>query len=245
MSEEKTIETIRNYANRFNNTFVNFSGGMYSLVLLHLALRALGEVKAIYVDTTIAFPECTNYVKDICEELGADLTIIERKDINFWGFVKRRGFPHLRARWCMWEFKFVPLRLFNYSVGSNCLHLTGTTIGNSTERKKIYEVRGEYHFNYSTASYVLHPILNWDEEMAKRYIRKNGLTINPCYALYDQSGCYYCPYIRKEEYYIKLSKLKPKLFQNIVDAEITTSNNAAAIYLGKGKRLYISKLVDP
>jgi len=93
MGEEKTIEIIRDYSSDFKNIFVNFSGGRYSLVVLHLALRALGEVKAIYVDTTISLPECNEYVKEICSEWGVDLTILERKDTDFWRLVKKKGFP--------------------------------------------------------------------------------------------------------------------------------------------------------
>lgn len=244
MSEEKTIEKIREYSNKFNNVFINFSGGRYSLTVLHLALRALGEVKAIYVDTTISLPECNEYVKELCDEWGVDLTILERKDTDFWRLVRKKGFPFFNMRWCMEKFKFVPLRLFNKVKKLDCLHVTGTNKKESTMRNKIYDIRGIYHFNYNIGSYVLHPILNWSKDMIKEYIEKNDLPINPCYKIYGENGnCYYCPYIKRREYYLKLSRLHPDLFQNIVRAELAMRNKGSAIYLKRGKQLYISKLL--
>ena len=246
MSEEKTIETIRGYSDELNNTFVNFSGGRYSLVALHLALRAVGEVKAIYVDTTISLPECNEYVKELCDEWGVDLTILERKDTDFWRLVRKKGFPFFNARWCMEKFKFIPLRIFNKVNNLDCLHLTGINKEESKMRNKIYNLRGMYHFNYNIGSYVLHPILNWSKDMIEKYIEKNDLPINPCYTIYGENGnCYYCPYIKRREYYIKLSRLHPDLFQNIVNAELAMRNKGSAIYHRRGKRLYISKLVAP
>lgn len=244
MGTKKIVDRIRTWGGDGRNIYIDFSGGKYSLVLLHLAHRAFKKIKAVYVDTTQTIPECHEYVKRICDEWGTELTIIRRKDTDFWTLVRRRGFPHTRFRWCMKEMKSVPLKLFNESNGGNYLHLTGTNIGRSSERRKIYGIRGDYHFNYSIGSYVLHPILGWNEQMTDEYIRKHELPTNPCYSIYGQGGnCYYCPYIKSKEYYLKLAKFHPKLFDNIVKAEKNMRNKGAAIYLGKGKLLYASEIL--
>jgi len=136
MSVTETIDLIREYTDKDAETFVNFSGGRYSLVLLHLALRALGEAKAVYVDTTISLPECSEFVEEICDEWGVELRVIRREDVDFWEVVKRRGFPHRRFRWCMGEFKSIPLRLFSESFEGHVLHLAGTSMYESSLRKK-------------------------------------------------------------------------------------------------------------
>jgi 3'-phosphoadenosine 5'-phosphosulfate sulfotransferase (PAPS reductase)/FAD synthetase len=242
MSIEESITTIKKYANNFNEVFVDFSGGRYSSVLLDLVLKALGKAKAVYVDTTICLPECNNFVNEICENWGVELTVIKRRDVDFWELVKRRGFPHRRFRWCMKEFKSIPLRLFNKSFSGQVLHLVGTSMHESSFRKKIYSVRGMYHFNYSIGSYVLHPLLNWTEDMIYDYIEIHNIPLNPCYEKYYHSGnCYYCPHVSSITYYSRLAALRPDLFLKIVDAEKAMRKGGAAVYLGRGKLLHLSR----
>jgi 3'-phosphoadenosine 5'-phosphosulfate sulfotransferase (PAPS reductase)/FAD synthetase len=141
----------------------------------------------------------------------------------------------------MREFKSVPLRLFNEAFDGEILHLVGTSMYESSFRKKIYSVRGMYHYNYSIRSYVLHPMLNWTEDMIYDYIEAYGLRLNPCYEKYYHSGnCYYCPYITSLIYYCRLAELQPLLFSKIVEAEKEMRNKGAAIYLGKGRTLHLS-----
>jgi len=245
MSVAETIDLIREYTNKDTEAFVDFSGGRYSLVLLHLALRALGKAKAVYVDTTISLPECSEFVERICDEWGVELLVIRREDINFWELVKRRGFPHRRFRWCMEEFKSIPLRIFNESFEGHVLHLAGTSMYESSLRKKVYSIRGKYHYNYSIRCYVLHPMLKWTEEMVYDYIEAHDLQINPCYEKYYGSGnCYYCPFVASLTYYSRLAAYQPKLFSKIVEAEKAMRKGGAAIYLGRGKVLHRSKLVS-
>ena len=245
MSVNETINAIKKYASNFVETVVDFSGGRYSLVLLHLVLRALVKTKALYVNTTISLPECDDFVNEICNEWGVELIVVKRRDVDFWELVKRWGFPHRRFRWCMREFKSIPLRLFNESFDGEVLHLVGTSMYESSFRKKIYSVRGMYHFNYSIRSYVLHPMLKWTEDMVYDYIESHNLRLNPCYDKYYGSGnCYYCPYVTSLMYYSRLAGLQPRLFSKIVDAEKAMRNKGAAIYLGKGKTLHLSKFMS-
>jgi 3'-phosphoadenosine 5'-phosphosulfate sulfotransferase (PAPS reductase)/FAD synthetase len=222
---------------------VDFSGGKYSLVLLHLALRALRKVEAIYIDTTISLPECNEFVKEICNAWGIDLIVLKRKDTDFWSMVKKRGFPHRKFRWCMKEFKSIPLRLFNEIYEGKVLHIVGTSKYESTFRRKIYDVRGLYHYNYTIKSFCLHPLLEWTEDMIYAYLEKYKIPLNPCYKNYNNSGnCYYCPYITSLSYYSKLAALQPKLFANIIEAERAMKKGGGAIYLGKGKVLHLSRI---
>ena len=243
-STEKAINLIKDYASCNDNTVVDFSGGKCSSVLLHLASRALRDVKAVYVDTTISLPECNEYVEGVCDEWGVDLVTVKRADTDFWGIIRRRGFPTPRRRWCMKELKFIPLKLFNKSNGGDCLHLTGTMMSESTKRREVYSIRGILYFNYTIGSRVLQPLLSWNEKMLDKYIERHKISVNPCYALFGEGGnCYYCPHIRSRDYYLKLAKTHPKLFHKIVRGEKDLRSGGAAIYLGRGKLLYISRLL--
>jgi phosphoadenosine phosphosulfate reductase len=245
MSITTTLKTIQKYSNNGMDIVVNFSGGRYSLVLLHLVLRALGKAKVVYVDTTISLPECNEFVTEICDCWGVDLIVLKRKDVDFWDLVKRRGFPHHRFRWCMKEFKSVPLRLFSESFDGKLLHIVGTSKHESSFRKKVYDIRGMYHYNYSIKAFCLHPLLDWTEEMVYKYLEDHHIPLNPCYEKYYGSGnCYYCPFISSLLYYSKLASLQPKLFAKIVEAEKAMRKGGGAIYLGKGKVLHLGKLAS-
>lgn len=243
MDTKEIIQQLRDYSEHFDNIFINFSGGKDSLIILHLATKALKEVQVVYVDTTMAFPECNEYVRKLCDEWGVELLVLKRRDTDFWGLVERWGFPHTRFRWCMQEMKSLPLMFFNLVRNEQNLHVTGTTIGKSSVRREVYSIREMYYFNQKIGSYVFHPILDWDERTAERYRERYKLPMNPCYSIYGQGGnCYYCPYIKSKEYYLKLAKLHPELFRNIVEAEKRMRHGGAAIYLKKGEVLHLSKL---
>jgi len=243
MSIDESLNLMHKYANNGLEPVVDFSGGRYSLVLLHLASKIFKQVTAVYVDTTISLPECDEFVKDTCDDWGIDLKILKRKDLDFWGLVKRWGFPGRRIRWCMKEFKSLPLRLYNESKGGDILHIVGTSMYESSTRRRVYSVRGKYHYNFSVNSFSLLPLMKWTEEMIYEYLDKNNLQINPCYEKYYGSGnCYYCPFITSLTYYKRLLDLQPKLFAKIVDAEKSMKNKGGAIYKGKGKVLHLSKL---
>lgn len=244
MSTTTALKIIKKYTNNNENVFIDFSGGRYSIVLLHLALKALKKITAIYVDTTISLPECNEFVNEVCDAWGIDLIILKRRDVDFWELVKRRGFPHRRFRWCMKEFKSIPLRLFNQTFNDEVLHLTGTSKYESSFRKKVYDIRGYYHYNYSIHSFVLHPLLDWTESMIYDYIEKFNLPLNPCYEKYYSSGnCYYCPFIGSLLYYLRLANLQPKLFSKIIEAEKAMKKGGGAIYLGKGRVLYLGEVI--
>jgi len=88
-------------------------------------------------------------------------------------------------------------------------------------------------------------MLKWTEDMVYDYIEAHKLRMNPCYEKYYGSGnCYYCPFVASLMYYSRLAAHQPKLFSKIVEAEKAMRKGGAAIYLGRGKVLHLSKLVS-
>ena len=62
----KTKQRIREYYNHFaGKVYVSFSGGKDSTVLLDIVRQEFPEVKAVYVDTGLEFPEIKQFIKTI------------------------------------------------------------------------------------------------------------------------------------------------------------------------------------
>lgn len=70
-----------------NNVYVSFSGGKDSTVLLHLVRGLFPEVKAMFVDTGLEYPEIKQFVKSI------DNVDIIRPDKIFNQVIEEYGFP--------------------------------------------------------------------------------------------------------------------------------------------------------
>jgi 3'-phosphoadenosine 5'-phosphosulfate sulfotransferase (PAPS reductase)/FAD synthetase len=241
--EQQTLETITHYAGRHEEIYVDISGGRYSTVLLDLASRATDNVTALYVDTTQSLPECTQFVKWLCEDLCVDLAILKRADTTMFQLIEQWGFPRRNLRWCMEEFKSRPIELFNTSRMGKLLHLVGVSMFESTIRMKIYATRGEYYFNRHIGSYVLNPLLRWKEQDILDYMKRNRLPENQSYMELGQAGnCFYCPFIVDRGYYMRLARLRPERFTEIVEAEEKMRNGGAAIYVPGGEKVHVSTL---
>lgn len=84
----KTKQRIREYYNHFaGNVYVSFSGGKDSTVLLDIVRQEFPQVKAVYVDTGLEFPEIKQFVKTI------DNVEILRPEMSFKQVIEQYGYP--------------------------------------------------------------------------------------------------------------------------------------------------------
>lgn len=84
----KTKQRIREFYNYYSGqVYVSFSGGKDSTVLLHIVRQDFPNVKAIYIDTGLEFPEIKEYIKTV-----SNVEIIRPK-MNFTEVIKRYGYP--------------------------------------------------------------------------------------------------------------------------------------------------------
>lgn len=60
-TKTKIIEAYNHYN---GNVYISFSGGKDSTVLLHIARQIYPNIKSLYVNTSLEFPEITKYVSD-------------------------------------------------------------------------------------------------------------------------------------------------------------------------------------
>jgi len=79
---------IKEWYEHFNGeVYVSFSGGKDSTVLLHLVRSIYPEVKAVYVNTGLEYPEINEFVKTI------DNVEMIRPEMNFIKVIEKYGYP--------------------------------------------------------------------------------------------------------------------------------------------------------
>ena len=83
-----TIKRIRDwYEGNNGNVYVAFSGGKDSTVLLHLVRSIYPDVKALFCDTGLEYPELKEFVRSF------DNVEIIRPKINFKQVLEKYGYP--------------------------------------------------------------------------------------------------------------------------------------------------------
>ena len=90
--EQKILLTktrIRGWVNEFGleGVYVSFSGGKDSTVLLHIARQLYPDIKAVFVDTGLEYPEIRDFVKTF------DNVDVIRPSMNFKQVINKYGYP--------------------------------------------------------------------------------------------------------------------------------------------------------
>ena len=94
-----TKQRIREWYERNNGlVYVAFSGGKDSTVLLHLVRSMYPDVKAVYVDTGLEFPEIKDFVKTIenVEIIKPKILFTQVIRIQMWCFPNQQEQGHRR-----------------------------------------------------------------------------------------------------------------------------------------------------
>ena len=222
---------------QYNNYYVLFSGGKDSLCVLDLVAKNLkSDFKVIYIEVSgNTHPLCNEYVHYVVEDYyGLDLIHL-RSDENFFELFKRYGYPSCiwyHSRWCLNRLKDRTLEKFQklkYAVT-----FSGMKIADSSNRNRYISEKfsngikkNKKPYTFWGAISVL-PIFQFSKNDVWMYIKRKGLSINPCYELINNSGnCVICPF----DTFDTMRKIKenaPLFFQEWV--EIHGSIKANLIY---------------
>ena len=85
----KTKQRIREWVSEYgvDGVYVSFSGGKDSTVLLHIVREVYPNIKALYIDTGLEYPEVKQFVKTW------DNVDIIRPKMNFKQVIEKYGYP--------------------------------------------------------------------------------------------------------------------------------------------------------
>ncbi len=208
--EREAVEFIRELRERYGLPFyVSFSGGKDSLVVLHLARLALGDVKVVFNDTGIEFPATVEYVHSLSERLGLDLEVADAGE-SFWRGFEAVGPPARDFRWCCKVVKFSPTaRLVKRLFPGGAVALVGQRKYESSLRAKSPRVWRNKWFPKGIAA---SPILEWTALEIWLYIFWRRLLPNKLYYEgFDRLGCWLCPAAEMGEYELA-SRVEPRLY---------------------------------
>ena len=228
-AEDLIKQAIERYGNKIA---VACSFGKDSIVVLHMALKYNPDIKVVFHNTGVEFPETIHYKKKIAEEWN--LNLIETKPIkSFWQCVKEYGLPQVRASgkgsnvpMCCIYCKEKPAEKAYKEHGiiacitglmaeeSHQRRLLAARYDNNNDEYNNIKFCGQRYYARSQNLWKFHPIIYWKEKDVFDYIEKHQIPLNPVYTkwngIYKRCGCLPCTaYLGWER---KLSKAYPKLY---------------------------------
>lgn len=176
-----------------------WSGGRCSTAVLHLALGIDPDIKVIFGDTGVEYPETVQFVTAISREWNVNL-IIAKPSTTFWKVCKKHGFPYQsrvgkgKPACCKW-LKEYPLRSAMREHGIKA-EITGMRAVEARNRMYWTEQAGQFYFvkKYGLNVWRYNPIIFWSSTQLAKFESSHGLPINPIYEKYEliRSGCWPC-----------------------------------------------------
>lgn len=208
-------------------TAVSCSFGSCSVVVLHMALQIKPDIKVVFNNTGVEYPETYAY-RDLLKKTW-NLNLIETKpEKTFWQCVKEYGFPLLRVSAstrrktkrkdaydkpaCCIYLKELPMRDACKKYGIEAT-ITGLRCAESGVRMFVIAQRGQFYHTAKWGSlWRYHPIGFWTRKQVWAYLKENDIPINQIYLKgVDRSGCMPCTgflYWEKQ-----LAKASPKMYR--------------------------------
>jgi len=221
-----------------DNIAVACSFGKDSIVVLHIALKYDPNIKVMFNNTGVEFPETITYKKMLVRKW--DLNLIETKPIKgFWECVNEYGIPQVRGKGknrtpkCCYYCKEKPA-MVSFKENKVVAVITGLMAEESRNRR-LLAIRynntdqekddimfcGQRYYAKSWGLWKYHPLMYWKEKEIWSYIKNNKIPINPVYTkwggLYPRCGCLPCTAYKSWEerlskshhnLYLKLKKIQ-------------------------------------
>jgi len=234
-AQDLVDQAIRRHGRRIA---VACSFGKDSMVVLHMALKADPNVKVIFEQTGVDFPETIEYKDRMAKEWN--LNLHETTPLrSFWDCADEYGLPSVRkeggkggnAPRCCQYLKEKPSTILQRELGVNAM-LTGIQACESRPRfllaqryergKAPYMSRdfegdtvefcGQRWYTKSTNCWNYHPIMFWSVKQVWAYLHANEVPINEVYTkwggIYPRCGCLPCTAYKSWEKRLPISHLK-------------------------------------
>ncbi|TET41400.1 MAG: phosphoadenosine phosphosulfate reductase family protein [Dehalococcoidia bacterium] len=228
---EASMNLVKKALSEHNDPIIACSFGKDSMAVLHLVRQLKPDVKVLWNNTLVEYPDTYQFARRIIKEWN--LQIYEAKpQKTFWQIVSELGWPidprdasgkrQKATVQCCKELKKLPtLRLLRQYKWD--LYFTGLTRYESRLREFSARRYGAYFYAKEWRIWKCHLILDWTADDVWQYHREFRLPYN---SLYDKNevaigggirtGCWPCPQAIR---YGKLQHLRyyyPKLFNFLV-----------------------------
>ncbi|PWB73638.1 hypothetical protein C3F09_05080 [candidate division GN15 bacterium] len=198
------------------------------MVVLHMVRQLKPEVRVLFNDTRVEFPDTYKFKKMITEEWNLNVMEIGPTR-TFWWVVDHYGFPLFNrggyrdaSKCCCRYLKEYPieaaLRKYHFD-----LYFTGLTRHESRRREFAARKYGPYFFSRRLKYWKCHPIQEWTSDEVweyhlKYHIPHNGLYDKEPVDGYDlRTGCWPCTIPIKYGKVEFLRKNYPKLWAILLD----------------------------
>lgn len=192
-------DCIRKVLTEYNRPVVSWSGGKCSTVVLHMALQQDPDVRVVFNDTGVEFPETLAFVERLRDEWSLNLKVLKPRT-TFWEVVEKYGFPMLRGQYednskdksgrpvCCQLLKEEPMWRRRIRVA-----ITGIRVAESRMRMFGVSQYGQYYYAKKLGRWQFHPIAFWTTDQVWDYHEKNGIPHNEIYDKgHDRCGCWPC-----------------------------------------------------
>lgn len=213
-------DCIRKALKELDNPVVSWSGGKCSTTVLHLALQQDLEIKVIFNDTGVEFPETYAFIERLRDEWSLNLEVL-KPETTFWACVEKYGFPMIRGKYskgshgkdgqpmCCQLLKEAPIK----RAALKC-SITGIRVAESRMRMFTACQWGQYYYAKTLGRWQFHPIMFWTTAEVWSYHEKHGIPHNEVYDQgHDRCGCWPCTgYISWKE---ALARSHPEMYRAI------------------------------
>lgn len=234
------MELVKEAFDEFGDELaVSWSAGRCSTAVLHMALQINPNVKVVFGDTTVLYPEDYAY-RDLISGMWNLNPLITTKPIKpFWECIRQYGLPTIRRQYyhsykrlrgtgrkrhtfqektgkpaCCWFCKDKPFlnacKEFNIKAT-----LVGLRLTESRARMYYAADYGMKHYAKRYKIWKMNPILFWTTNQLERYFQEHNLPQNELYTKLglSRNGCMPCTgFVNWEK---QLAKLNPKMYRYI------------------------------
>lgn len=182
-SIQMTIETLRQYRERFGKWAIAWSGGKDSTATVTLIawliesgqIERPDEIRVLYADTRMELPPLAISALGIMDDIrarGIEVEVVMAPiEKRYLPYILGRGVPppnNNTLRWCTRQIKVEPMSIAIQSLGDDWLTITGVRIGESAARDERIVLScsrdgaecGQGHF-FQALSNTLAPIVHW------------------------------------------------------------------------------------
>jgi phosphoadenosine phosphosulfate reductase len=204
--EKKEIRTqviIQNALSNSENPVLACSWGKDSFLMLYLVLKEKPDIKVVFSNTGVEFPETYKFRDMVLKDVFPGLNYTELKpERNFWEIVKENGYP-AKSRYnqtqskkkgvpaCCYILKEAPADKYYRDNNVDCVFVGLTHDEGRLRRTKIIE-SGTYYYVKRDKRFKCLPIAYWGEEDVFQYHFKNNLPLNEGYKHSPRIGCMPC-----------------------------------------------------